>query len=94
MSKLHLFFEMLPVILAFIAIFVCAKQAITTRRIRDRQVYVGMVICSTLLITAQTSWTYTLLQGLTEGTFLANMVWTVFNSAVMITFILSTRRPQ
>lgn len=94
MSAIRLIFEALPVVLAIVAIFACGHKAITTRRTHDRNVYLGMIVCAALLITAQSSWTFTMLQGMTQGTMIADMIWTAFNACVMLVFILSTRRDK
>lgn len=94
MSSIRLIFEALPVLLAVAAIFTCGNRAVTTRRAHDRNIYIGMVICAALLITAQSSWTYTMLKGLSEGTDFANILWTVFNACVMVVFIAATRRTK
>ena len=94
MSAARLILEALPVLLAFVAIFACGHRVITIppRRTNDRLVFVGMLICAALLIVAQSSWTYTLLQGNLLGTDTANVVWTVFNTTTMGVFVLAARR--
>lgn len=94
MSSIRLLYEALPVVLAMAAIFSCTHKAITTRRAHDRNIYVGMIICAALLITAQSSWTYTMLHGLSEGTDFANILWSLFNSATMSVFIMASRRKK
>lgn len=81
-------------LLAVLAIFSCGHRAVTTRRAHDRNIYLGMVVCAALLITAQSSWTYTMLKGMTEATDISNILWTVFNAGVMSVFILATRRTK
>lgn len=90
----RLILEVLPVLLAVIAIFACANRAILARRAHERRVYLGMVICSVLMIVAQSSWTYTILKGMSEATDFANMLWSCFNAGVMAVFIASTRRTK
>lgn len=92
MSSIRLIFESIPVLLAVVAIFACGHKAITTRREHDRNVYLGMIFCAALMITAQSSWTYTMLQGLSDGTDFANILWTVFNASAMGVFIYAARR--
>ena len=94
MNYVRAFFEAIPVILAIVAIFTCGNHAITTRRIHDRQTHIAMVVAAVLLICAQSCWTYTVLHGMTFGTFIADVIWTIFNTLVMVTFILSTRRTK
>ena len=94
MSALRLIFEALPVLMAVAAIFSCGHKAVTTRRAHDRNIYLGMMVCAALLITAQSSWTYTMLKGLSEGTDFANILWTAFNTATMGVFIIASRRSK
>lgn len=94
MSALRLIFEALPVLMAVAAIFSCGHKAVTTRRANDRNVYLGMIVCAALLITAQSSWTYSMLKGLSEGTDFANILWTAFNIATMAVFIVASRRSK
>lgn len=94
MSTIRLLFEALPVLLAVAAIFSCGHKAVTTRRVHDRNIYLGMIVCAAILITAQSSWTYTLLKGLSEGTDFANLLWTAFNTGTMAVFIAASRRKK
>lgn len=94
MSAVRIFFEAIPVVLAIAAIFSCGHKVVTTRRANDRNVYLGMMICAALLITAQSSWTYSMLKGLSEGTDFANILWTAFNIATMAVFIVASRRSK
>ncbi len=82
-------FELVPVGLALVAAVLCSMRA---REAKTRQYRLSLmlgVVCAVLLIVAQTSWwgTY-IVQGHLEGTWLANIIWTVFNSLVMVAFIL------
>lgn len=86
MTAARIFFEVVPLVLAVYAIFTCANRALTTRRAHDRNQFLLMIICAALMIGAQSSWTYTLLKGDILGTDVANVLWTVFNSLVMVTF--------
>jgi hypothetical protein len=92
MSPVRIFFEALPIVLAVLAIFVCMTQALNTRRSHDRLVYLLMVLCAALMVAAQSSWTYTMLKGDLLGTDASNILWSVFNSLTMATFVLAARR--
>lgn len=94
MNTLRVLFEAIPVVFAVVAIFLCSNRVITTRRAHDRYVFTGMIVCAALLICAQSSWTYTVLHGLTVGTDVADVLWTIFNTATMTVFILATRRDK
>lgn len=94
MSAARILLEAVPVLLAVVAIFTCGHRIITIppRRANDRLVFVGMLLCAVLLIVAQSSWTYTLLQGDLLGTDTANIVWSLFNTITMAVFVLASRR--
>ena len=82
-------FQLLPVFLALIAAVVCSRHFATHRRRRDRTAMALAVSASVLLVVAQTSWWTTyLIQGDLLGTWFANMIWTIFNTVVMVVFIL------
>lgn len=94
MSTARLLLEAMPVLLAVLAIFACGHRVITmpARRAHDRLVFVGMLLCAALLIVAQSSWTYTMLQGNLLGTDAANVIWSLFNTGTMAVFVLAARR--
>lgn len=94
MSAARIIFEAIPLLLAVIAIFSCVESALRTRRAHDRTVFILMTICASLMIGAQSSWTYTMLQGNLLGTDMANVLWSLFNSATMFTFWMSSRRSK
>lgn len=94
MTAARIFFEAIPVLLAVVAIFSCVERALTTRRNHDRNVYILMTICAALMIGAQSSWTYTMLQGDLLGTDMSNLLWSLFNSLCMASFIYSSRRSK
>jgi len=89
LTILHHLFQILPIVLAFVAAISCSISFARDRRTQDK---VGMVIAclsSVLLIVAQTSWWTTyLIEHSLQGTVFANTIWTVFNSTTMIAFIL------
>lgn len=45
------------------------------------------VLASLILVVAQSSWWASTFAGEVEGAYLANILWTVFNNVVMLTFI-------
>ena len=90
MSLLQHFFQILPIILACTAAVVCSIRYSSDRRKSDRTTMLLSVLSSVLLIVAQTSWWATyLIENSLQGTVFANYIWTVFNSLVMLTFIIS-----
>ena len=83
----RLFFEAVPIFAALVAIIVCGKRAILTSCPRVRTVSLMAVASAVLMIAAQVSWSWTLfIKGDVLGTELANVMWTVFNTLVMVTF--------
>lgn len=81
--------ELTPVALAIPAVILCARKYMVARRNRDRIVLALAVICSLLMIFAQTSWWATyVIHGDLLGTTLANVIWTAFNCATMTVFII------
>lgn len=84
-------FEFVPVVLAIIAVITSASSFNTVRRKSDAIIRVLTVVAALLLITAQTSWWQSsIVQGDLLGTWFANRLWTIFNSLVMIIFIIDT----
>lgn len=91
--ELRNIFELMPVGLAMVAAVTCSSSAAKTRRKREKFVFYCGTLCSCLLIIAQLSWwTSSVVQGNAIGTWFADVIWTIFNTLVMIAFIaLSTR---
>jgi hypothetical protein len=82
-------FEATPILLACYAALICAKQYFNDRRKDHKRVMLLGIICSLLLIIAQTSWYVTyVVQGNLLGTVFSDQLWTVFNSLTMLAFIL------
>lgn len=81
--------EIIPILLALAAIVLCgsAIRANTTHRIPKALA----VICGVLLILAQGGWITSHLNNLVHFKTLADNIWTIFNSLVMITFIMLCR---
>lgn len=83
----HLF-ELSPILLALIASVVCSLRYQRDRRKHDRAAMIlATVACVTLLI-AQSSWWASTAAGNLVGTDFSNILWTIFNNLVMLTFIL------
>jgi len=86
-------FELAPVFLAVIASVLCAVRA-SSEVGRLRWFFTLATIASVLLILAQTSWWSVLVFQLQSvmpyiDDDIANMVWTIFNTTVMIAFMVS-----
>ena len=86
---IELIFDLLPVGLAVIAIVLMSKRYDKARRYRDKAVLFLSVIAASVMIVAQLSWwsTYVLKSEMFDFGF-ANILWTIFNSLVMIVFII------
>ena len=83
----RIFFEAVPIFAALIAIVICGKRAILTSSHTVRVSSTLATASATLMIAAQVSWSWTLfIKGDVMGTELANIMWTVFNTMVMVTF--------
>lgn len=86
---MHYILEAVPILLAVYAAIICAKQYAVDRRRQNKQVLLLGVISSLLLLVAQTSWYFTsVVHNNAVGTWLADQVWTLFNSLTMLAFIL------
>lgn len=86
---INYFFQILPIALAFISVFACASRFAKDRRRHDRFAMILAIVCSLLLIIAQTSWWVSYaIQGNLLGTEFSNVVWTIFNSLIMICLII------
>jgi len=86
------FFQIVPIVLAIVSVLACSYRASKDRRKSDRIAMLLSMIASILLIIAQTSWWVTYaIEGDLLGTVFANHVWTIFNSLVMIIFIIKAQ---
>lgn len=84
--------DFIPIILAFIAIFVSGKRILSVRRKLDYFICTLSVIAAILLIFAQTSWWVSyVIDGNLLGTMFANKIWFMFNTITMLILILSNK---
>jgi len=86
-------FELAPVFLAVFAAVICSVRA-SSEVGRLRWFFTLATVSSVLLILAQTSWWSVLVFELKSAVpyiddDIANMIWTVFNTTVMVSFIVS-----
>lgn len=91
MQTLNLLIEFVPVILAIIAI---PSLVSTINYGRKKSVVFPAIISCVLLIVAQTGWTQALLTHNSIAMTLFDKIWTVFNSLVMITFIIWSKQTR
>lgn len=81
-------FEMLPVVLAAIAVVLCSLRYSSECKRATRIPMLMGAVSGLLLIVAQTSWWSSIrIEGLPFGTMFADGIWTLFNSIVMACFI-------
>lgn len=90
MIALKAFFEALPIMLAVIAIVLCAHNLHTPRRKLDRVFTLVALMASGTMLLAQSSWwNSVLVQHSSSGEAWANACWTLFNSLVMVSYIIA-----
>lgn len=83
------YFELLPIILAIVSIFISSKAYLIARRKTDKLRLILSIIAAIVMIIAQTSWyTTSVLMGQIQDTSFANHLWTLFNTLAMIILIL------
>lgn len=81
-------FELFPIVLAVIAIITSSIMYGRVRRKSDKIRSILSILCSILLILAQSSWyTAAVVMGKLEDTWFANQIWTIFNTLVMVLII-------
>lgn len=84
-------FQLVPVILAVIAIYSSVRRFVEDRRATVKTSMIMAVVLSMLMIVAQLSWSWTyLVEGNLIGTWFANTIWTIFNGSVMVYFIYTS----
>ena len=81
------FFELFPLVLAVVSAAFCSMRYQRDRRKHDRLAMICGTLASVMLVVAQTSWVATHLAGDLVGENFANVIWTLFNNLVMLTFI-------
>lgn len=82
----RLIFEALPIIAAMFTLIIAAKRAMLTDHNSVRLTASLYVVCASLLIFAQSSWSWTMfIKRDILGGDVANIVWTSFNILTMLT---------
>ncbi len=95
MLTIESFFRLVPIFLAVIAAILCARRFYSDRRKHDRMVMTLSVMCSIMLILAQTSWwSSSILEGSLKGAWFTNIIWNIYDALVAITFIVLSHRPN
>lgn len=86
-----LFWEILPIVLAFIAIFYCGFKGLVSNNKNAKVGSLLSIFAAFLMLSAQVSWSWTVyVQNNILGTDNANIMWTAFNSLVMLVFIYTS----
>lgn len=80
--------DFIPIVLAVATIILASLRISYLRRKTDIIAMVLSMIASMLLIIAQLSWWTSALAGNFIGTQIADNIWLIFNSLVMIIFII------
>lgn len=87
-SFIRIIFELMPVFLASLAFVYCSLQIGRQEDWRDKVFFTLACVNCVLLMLAQISWTWTVYIGDTIGTLLADYTWTIFNSSVMVSYLV------
>lgn len=87
-SFIRIIFELMPVFLASLAFVYCSLHISRQEGWRDKVFFTLACVNCALLMLAQISWTWTVYIGDTIGTLLADYTWTIFNSSVMVVYLV------
>lgn len=94
-TESRLFVEIIPLFLAFVAIFAAGYRALITKNPAVLKYCIMSIFAATLMIAAQVSWSWTyFIKNDLLGTEIANLMWTAFNSLVMIKIIYAARKVE
>lgn len=93
-SLIRILFESLPVFLATLALVYCSLQISRQVTWGGKIFFILACLNCFLMITAQVSWTWTVYIGNTIGTLLADYTWTIFNSLVMVSYLLMASKDK
>jgi hypothetical protein len=88
MSAIRLIYEMLPIFLAIIVLGAAWRAIDVGERTNDHLFFVLAAFNAFLLILAQTSWMWSVMVGERFGTVFADLVWSGFNTLVMVTYLM------
>lgn len=87
-SLIRIIFELMPVFLASLSLVYCSLAVGSQTNWKDKFLFVLACINCLLMMAAQISWTWTVYVGNTIGTLVADYTWTIFNSFVMIGYLV------
>ena len=91
MNPYRLFLDILPVVLAVIAIPLLIKSATLGR---EKLIVGPAIIACVLLIIAQTGWIEAMRSGNASIQSFFGLLWSIFNTMVMFTFITFAARTR
>lgn len=91
----RMFFEAIPMVVAFVTVILSLFRGVTSEDQYCKNTSWLFLTSATLLIFAQSSWSWTLFikQDLL-GTDSANVIWTLFNTVTMFSMIYVLKRKQ
>ena len=93
-SLVRILFEITPVFLATLALVYCSLQVGRQITWSGKLLFIIACLNCVLLMTAQVSWTWTVYVGNKIGTLLADYTWTIFNSLVMISYLIMASKDK
>lgn len=93
-SWIRIIFELLPVFLASLALVYCSLEICKQTNRKNKYFFILACINCVLMMSAQVSWTWTVYIGNTIGTLLADYTWTIFNSMVMISYLIMASKDK
>jgi len=93
MSIIEITVDLIPVVLAVVAIITLAKSYNQFRRSIDKFIAILASIAASVMLVAQLSWwASNILENRLVDIYFANYLWTVFNVLTMVIFILFARK--
>ena len=88
MTIVRLVFEFVPVFLSIVTAIYCFASAREGMRLSDNLFFSIATINAVILMLAQTSWMWSISVGEQFATTFADLLWTVFNTSVMLSYLL------
>lgn len=91
---IRIVFELMPVFFAALAFVYCGLQISKQDKFIDKTFFIIACINAVLMMLAQISWTWTVYMGDTIGTLLSDYTWTIFNTSVMVSYLLMANKSK
>jgi hypothetical protein len=89
---IRIIFELMPVFFAALAFVYCSLQISKQEKYTDKLFFTMACVNAVLMTLAQISWTWTVYVGDTVGTLLSDYTWTIFNTLVMVSYLVATNK--